>query len=1255
MTGANVHAILGNAPEPRKNDHNYPEDYKWPIVISAQNKEKLNEYIDQLLNTINDEVAIASLSNTLVNGREIFQESIYAYFNSSKELIQELQDYRKEKQTSFKLVSLGKKRRAEQVVLHVENLPTYNVESLQNWFKNEVFSKSFGVINNILNKLIGKSIQGILNTDASDLEQNILRFSQAFVWIDTIASSVKNPVKFTTSYEGDYLGAVFSEVLTLEEALMLFILNEDKRAKLLDRINFGSINTIWESSESAVKKEFWLDRVQNNSNSNISVNVFKDTVNVSMLRTKNVEELFNFFLYAYAKGVAINWAVHFGTNTLNKIPLPPTPLTIKPYISESYKINSRKNPKVSGNDSVIDQNNKIASILHQQLDTEDQNIKRFKSVFTPEHEGCIKDHTVNGAYIFPGSGYISMTCEGLFHLHTSHPMRLKNVQIFQPMSFKSLQDERNVQLELKYHSFNADTSINTGSWEIVSKAEKEDWILHIKGDFEILSEDNVPEVTTLFDKESEQFNAVDINEFYSYLKNWGVEYGPDFRLIKELSSNASKMAAIVGQDPSKDTLQASPELLDSCMHALFSAQVFKDVKEPFVPSRYEEITIYKPLHGAIHAQGNLLETGANAMTGQFLFSNAEGQPLLEVKSMEIRKIMSQFLESESEIGPVYNEAWVNVNELGSNDSNSTVNSNLSNHKWIFFDAKQAQDAFAITNATQNIPEFFVIDQEGTQASNDHIKFETLSSFTKQLEDQSHDLLCFAPPVADIKQLSGVLINFKGLLQKLPKHASIRLCTSKAVAIATNEDVNTFHVALLGLARTMPIEAKQMWKGVIDIHAVDAIAQLLEPSIQNKLSNHDQLAVRDANVYTPILQKQKDSNTTEITTEANWTNPILISGGLGQMGRVFTEELVKQGCKDIYLMSRNTRWLQADETEVKNIKLTQVQADFRAYVTSCKSQGISISAVSGNVSSSEDISRIAKQIKDSGVNEINIIHAAGSISRKRIVDLNTNELEYEWNTKYEGAIQLEKQFKDFNVGYTLYTSSIASLWSGDGVVGYSSANLLLDGLAVNRNLKGERTCSVRFGRFTEKGLMKDSEAEELESSGVLDVPMHDAVRVALDLVSKSNETTPSIMNIDWNRFKPLYELLNHNDFLSGVSNISEDQATTKSNGTVKLDRPLHEILQEMVAEELDIDVLDVDPTIPLFELGLDSVHSLGIRTDLEEMLGVKLSVSLIYDFNTVELLSQHLEELIQPEADDQDKDNMGESEEDLLELLNAELL
>lgn len=61
----------------------------------------------------------------------------------------------------------------------------------------------------------------------------------------------------------------------------------------------------------------------------------------------------------------------------------------------------------------------------------------------------------------------------------------------------------------------------------------------------------------------------------------------------------------------------------------------------------------------------------------------------------------------------------------------------------------------------------------------------------------------------------------------------------------------------------------------------------------------------------------------------------------------------------------------------------------------------------------------------------------------------------------------------------------------------------------------------------------------------------------------------------------------------------------------------------IAELLEVEPDEVDPTIPFDSYGLDSSAAVGLTGDLEDWLGHKLDPTLLYDYPTVEALAKHL--------------------------------
>ncbi len=63
----------------------------------------------------------------------------------------------------------------------------------------------------------------------------------------------------------------------------------------------------------------------------------------------------------------------------------------------------------------------------------------------------------------------------------------------------------------------------------------------------------------------------------------------------------------------------------------------------------------------------------------------------------------------------------------------------------------------------------------------------------------------------------------------------------------------------------------------------------------------------------------------------------------------------------------------------------------------------------------------------------------------------------------------------------------------------------------------------------------------------------------------------------------------------------------------------------LAQLLEIDPDEVNVTIPFDQYGLDSSAAVGMTGDLEDWVERKIDPTLLYDYPTIEALSQHLAE------------------------------
>jgi acyl carrier protein len=92
----------------------------------------------------------------------------------------------------------------------------------------------------------------------------------------------------------------------------------------------------------------------------------------------------------------------------------------------------------------------------------------------------------------------------------------------------------------------------------------------------------------------------------------------------------------------------------------------------------------------------------------------------------------------------------------------------------------------------------------------------------------------------------------------------------------------------------------------------------------------------------------------------------------------------------------------------------------------------------------------------------------------------------------------------------------------------------------------------------------------------------------------------------------------------VSTISlPDNATTDAGKQPLTNAEIQAWLISYLSELLEIDQSEIDVNVPFERYGLDSSAAIGLTGDLENLLGYELEPTILYDYPTIEVLSEQL--------------------------------
>nr|XP_027193934.1 probable polyketide synthase 19 [Dermatophagoides pteronyssinus] len=275
----------------------------------------------------------------------------------------------------------------------------------------------------------------------------------------------------------------------------------------------------------------------------------------------------------------------------------------------------------------------------------------------------------------------------------------------------------------------------------------------------------------------------------------------------------------------------------------------------------------------------------------------------------------------------------------------------------------------------------------------------------------------------------------------------------------------------------------------------------------------------------------------------------------------------------------------------------------------------------------------------------VFHAAGILIDKAYKTLTKSDIEQVYFAKYKTCVNLHKILDMAQVSNDVKLfvcfSSISGLLGNYGQANYAAANAALDKFAYWRERRYKnKTMSIQWGPWREQGMASKLSIDTV-SMGLYGLSNDLGFSVLYDLMMKKLNSADDdigsvvcVQQFKWNVFLERY--IKKPFFFDEIS-INESVEESEMDAFIK------EKLSEMSREErleyikslvlstasnvLDYnDVPDLDT--PLQELGISSLGAVEFRNALQKKLGVRLSISAMFDYPTLRSLQGYLIEQVE---------------------------
>ncbi|MEM9218997.1 MAG: choline/carnitine O-acyltransferase [Cyanobacteria bacterium P01_F01_bin.150] len=445
--------------------------------------------------------------------------------------------------------------------------------------------------------------------------------------------------------------------------------------------------------------------------------------------------------------------------------------------------------------------------------------------------------------------------------------------------------------------------------------------------------------------------------------------------------------------------------------------------------------------------------------------------------------------------------------------------------------------------------------------------------------------------------------------------------------------------LVGLGRAIALEHPQRWGGTIDLDpqaSEDEVEKLLTWIQQPQGEDH--LAFRSAIPYATRLVPATGPNSTgpnSIRLNSSKLDSIktgsiqphatyLITGGLGALGLHVADWLVEKGARSLILVGRQPP---SDKAQTAIATLETRGADVR---TSCV-----------DICEANDMGQCLKAIRESMPPLKGIIHAAGVAALKASETISEIELVDVIRPKVTGAWILHTLSLDDDLDFFVSFSSISSIWGSKGTAHYGAGNHFLDVLAHYRHRQGRPALTINWGPWDGGGMARPEEREGLSLLGVRPLQPYQGL-IALDTVLNGDYPQVIVADVEWERFKDVYQARGKRSLLDTIeysSNKAEETRPFHSELLQQLESvsedQWHHMIENYLAREISntLKLADAhtdahtDAQQSLYDLGFDSLMAIELKNRLKNELNVEIpTADLIEGFSLSSLAERISNEL-----------------------------
>ncbi|WP_278265369.1 type I polyketide synthase [Nocardia sp. AG03] len=328
---------------------------------------------------------------------------------------------------------------------------------------------------------------------------------------------------------------------------------------------------------------------------------------------------------------------------------------------------------------------------------------------------------------------------------------------------------------------------------------------------------------------------------------------------------------------------------------------------------------------------------------------------------------------------------------------------------------------------------------------------------------------------------------------------------------------------------------------------------------------------------------------------------LITGGFGGFGLAIGRWLTLRGARRLVLLGRRGA--------------TTAQA--RRQIEAWRTMGVEIVEELADVTDAEAVAAVVARAHTAGYPLRGVFHTAGAVADNRLDRMAFDELDRVYRPKVHGALVVHDAVAAAGIDLDMFVlcSSGGSMYGIYGQYNYCAANVAVEALAERWARAGERALCVGWGHLSGAtgGMAADETAEKyLDLVGFGPIDMADATAY-LEQTLRLGATRAAIIPTDWAKLTGTFPQLARTGRTIALAQASakdtSELAQLREELAAMEENKRGPFIARKMAEELavvmGVAVETIDMTVPVPELGLDSLMAVELGARVTKTLGIDL--------------------------------------------------